>query len=165
MRDQIPAPSEHTELRNYKHRIVVFGSRNFTDYAMFSENMFKYLEDCGIKKGEAIFLSGMANMDKPDEKDRIGADAFIVRWCIEHGYPWTEHPADWSDVSSSSAVVRYKKGRPYNLLAGFWRNEEMAELCNRGITFYDGASTGTKDMIARLEKRQHPVRCILYQQS
>lgn len=165
MSDLQPAASSQDELRNYQHRIVVFGSRYFSDYKLFSECMFDYLKENNIQKGEVIFLSGMAMMDRVKKEEQTGADAFIVHWCIEHGYPWTEHWANWSDVSSNSAIVRYKKGRPYNVLAGFVRNEEMAELCNRGITFYDGASTGTKDMITRMARRQHPVRLIQYQQS
>lgn len=157
--------SSQDELKNYTHRVVVFGTRWFEDYSLFSECIFQYLKDNNIQKGDVIFLSGMANMDKEDPKDQIGADAFIVRWCKEFDYPWTEHPADWSDVSSKSAIIRYKKGKPYNLLAGFWRNDEMAELCNKGVSFYDGASAGTKDMLTRLKKRNLPVRLIQYQQS
>lgn len=165
MRHSTQSASDQDELRNYKHRVVVFGSRGFNDYKTFSDCMFEYLKDNDIKRGEVIFLSGMANMDKEKKEDQIGADAFIVHWCMEHDYPWTEHWADWSDVNSHGAIIRYKKGRPYNLLAGFTRNEEMAELCNKGVSFYDGVSRGTKDMMDRMAKRQHQVRLIQYQQT
>jgi len=143
----------------------VFGSRNFDDYKLFSENMFQYLEDNNIKKGDVIFLSGMANMEKADDQ-QIGADAFIIKWCKENDFPWTEHPADWTDIDHAGAVIRYtKSGKPFNMVAGFSRNAEMAELSTAGISFYDGASSGTKDMLARMRRRKLSVRTILVQQS
>lgn len=167
MRDQtsITSANPHDELKNYPHRIVVFGSRGFSDYDLFSQEMFRYLEDMNIEKGKVIFLSGMANMEKPEDQ-QIGADAFIIRWCIENGFPWTEHPADWSDVDRQGAVIRYTKktNKPYNLIAGYIRNEEMAELSTAGVSFYDGASSGTKDMLTRMKRRQLNVRSILVQQ-
>lgn len=155
----------HDELKNYEHRIVVFGSRKFDDYKLFSECILQYLEDNNIKKGEVIFLSGMANMNKAEDQ-QTGADAFIVRWCKENDYPWTEHPADWEGVDHAGAVIRYtKSGKPFNMVAGFTRNSEMAELSTAGISFYDGASTGTKDMLGRMKRRKLSVRTILVQQS
>lgn len=146
-------PSQHDALRKYPHRVVVAGSRGFDDYVLFSENVFSYLEERGISKEEVCFISGAASS---------GADALIIRFCKEHGYAWTEHPADWGDISSISAIIRYtRKGKPYNLLAGMWRNAEMAEFGNALLTFYDGVSPGTRDMMKKMASAKHPCRCIV----
>ncbi len=128
-------PTPRSELRNYPIRTIVAGSRGFDDYILFADCMEKFVADYTDK---FIFISGMAPS---------GADAMIVQWCQEKGYPWSEFPADWKDISSPNAVIKYRNGKPYNVLAGFNRNAEMADIATDLITFYDGVSPGTRDMI------------------
>lgn len=145
--------SPHSDIRKFKHRVIVAGSRGFEDKVEFATGVKTYLESRGIERGEVIFISGDANS---------GADALIIEWCVLNDYPFALFPADWDDVSSDDAVVRYtKRGKAYNLLAGMWRNGDMAEVSNALLTFYDGVSKGTKDMMKRMSSLKHHVRCIL----
>jgi hypothetical protein len=144
-------------LKDYPHRIIVAGSRHWDDFEFFSASMFEYLKDRDILKGEVIFISGNAP---------TGADALIIQWCKVNDFPWVEYDAMWDDISSISAIIKYtKRGKAYNVLAGHWRNEEMSEVGNALVTFYDGASTGTKDMMKRMAGRKHPCRCFIITQT
>lgn len=60
-------------------------------------------------------------------------------------------PADWSDVTAPGAVIRYRRGVPYNALAGHWRNQAMIDngKPDWGMVFPGG--TGTDDMRLRLQ--------------
>lgn len=147
-----PKPIPHDQLKNYLYRIIVAGTRGYEDYVFFSEYIFKYLSEMGYKKEDVVFVSGAA---------RTGADAMIIRWCKEHGYAWTEFHPDWDDVDVTPVKVKYRNGKPYNALAGFIRNEEMAEIATNLLTFYDGVSSGTSDMIDRMTERFNLVRVVL----
>jgi len=118
------------EIPAYDIAAIVAGSRTINDYARFSEIMgdivaYDYYHDKSI-----VFITGKA---------RTGADAMIIKWCKEHGYPWVEMPADWDE---------------YGKRAGYIRNEQMAEVANTLFAFYDGVSKGTKHMI-NLAKSEH----------
>lgn len=128
----------HDELVNFDYRVVVFGSRGYDDYESFAESMDLYVQRFDPEKS-MIFLSGMASS---------GADALIVRWCKERGRPWAEFPAAWDDIAVPGAVVRTnRQGKPYNVVAGFQRNRKMAAVSSNYVSFYDGSSPGTKDML------------------
>ena len=102
-------------------RIVVAGSRYFEDYDVAKQ----YIQECisDIRKdNELVFLSGMCK----------GADLLGEKFAKENGYEIESHPANW---------------KAYGRAAGPKRNEEMAQLCDLVICFWDGKSKGTKNMI------------------
>lgn len=141
------------QLRSYKHRICVAGSRGFNDAVFFDKAITAHLKELDCKKEEVIFISGAA---------KTGADDLIIKWAKLNGYACAEYHPKWDVVDIEGAVVRTnRQGKQYNVLAGFWRNEEMAEVMTELITFYDGQSSGTKDMIDRAEEHQVPRKTIL----
>ena len=118
----------HAELTNFEVRLIVAGTRDYDDYAFFSECMDAHVER--FFKGKSIcFITGRA---------RTGADDMIVRWCDERGFPIAAFPADWD---------LYGKG------AGYIRNTEMAKHATDLVTFYDGRSKGTRHMVEAAIKR------------
>jgi hypothetical protein len=133
----------HDAIGDYDVAIVVAGSRDYNDYRKFSEIIEGYL--CvEVPKETVIFISGKA---------KTGPDDMIIRWCKEHGYAWTEFPADWDDISAPGAFVkRNRLGKLYNARAGHDRNRLMAEHASRVICFWDGFSPGTKNMIDEAER-------------
>lgn len=134
-------PSPHCTLKDFPVRIIVAGSRGYDDYWFFSEVVRDYLTQFSEP---VIFISGAA---------RSGADALIIRWCQEHDYPWVEFPADWDNVSDPGSVVRYRcDGKPYNVKAGFARNEEMARVGTNLMAWWDGVSSGTASMCSLATK-------------
>lgn len=123
-------------------KVIVAGSRKFTDYGLLSRKLEKLLPN------PTIVVSGKAN----------GADALGERWAREHGYPVEEHPADWSNLSVSKGVVRENAHGKYNALAGHNRNQKMLDSVLENpdggglIAFWDGKSSGTKQMINIAQK-------------
>lgn len=99
-------------------RVIIAGSRNFDDYELLCTSCDRIL---GGAKGIEI-VSGAAK----------GADELGENYANERGYSLVKFPANWS-----------KNGR----FAPFTRNKEMAEYAEMLIVFWDGKSTGTKNMI------------------
>jgi hypothetical protein len=157
MRDSNGSPDKD-QLKNYEYRIVVSGSRGFDDEKVFDENLRKYLRDLGLagneNKSRVCFISGDA---------KTGPDSMIQNWCEQNGYTYIRFATKWDEIDMEGAVVKERNGRKYNVLAGFWCNEEMSEVANYLITFYDGVSSGTQDMITRMTDKHNPCRVILVQ--
>ncbi len=111
------------------YRIIVAGSRDFCDYFLLRETLDTYLSD----KTDVTLISGTAK----------GADRLGERYAEERGIPILRCPADWK---------RYKRG------AGAKRNEDMARLAVENgahgalFAFWDGVSTGTRQMIKIAEE-------------
>jgi len=60
--------------------------------------------------------------------------------------PISEHPALWNDLTVDNCIIRFGKGGyKYNQLAGFNRNDEMAEYADALIYFNGG--NGTAHMV------------------
>jgi hypothetical protein len=71
---------------------------------------------------KVTIVSGMAQ----------GADMLAIRYANERGLAVIQMPADWK-----------KHGRK----AGMLRNQEMLNVANGVVAFWDGQSVGTKGMI------------------
>lgn len=77
-------------------RIIVAGSRKFTDKEFIFEKLDKMLEN--YEKDDIEFISGMA---------RTGPDAIIFEYAESRGYPKPkEFPADWDNLGKSAGYVR-----------------------------------------------------------
>lgn len=103
------------------YRVVIAGGRTFQDYDLLSARCKDILAD---KMGtfEVTILSGGAK----------GADQLGERFAKEHNLDIEYHKADW---------------KSFGKRAGLIRNAEMAENADALIAFWDGASSGTKNMI------------------
>ncbi|MBR4073078.1 MAG: DUF2493 domain-containing protein [Clostridia bacterium] len=113
-------------------RIVIAGCRNYNNYQEAKE----YIDYClsNIRKGNNIIIvSGCAS----------GADAIGERYAQENGFRIEKFPADWE-----------KYGRN----AGPKRNEQMAEVSDYVICFWDEKSRGTKSMIDCAVKCGKPIK-------
>ncbi len=66
-------------------------------------------------------------------------------------------PADWDNIEAEGAVIKIgKNGKPYNAIAGHWRNEEMAGMSDEALIIWDGKSTGSLDMLHRMLAMNKP---------
>ena len=101
-----------------KFRVVIAGSRNFDNYEIMAAELDKYLKG----KEDITIISGTAK----------GADQMGERYAFEHGLKVERFPAEWGI---------YHKG------AGPIRNKEMVRNANAVIAFWDGESSGTKNII------------------
>lgn len=101
-------------------RVVIAGSRNYTDYSSASKFICENLS--AYEKKSLIIVSGGCR----------GADSLGERFAAENGISVEKYPAEWK---------KYGKG------AGLVRNMKMAEICDFAICFWDGKSKGTFSMI------------------
>ena len=69
------------------------------------------------------------------------------QYAQEKGYELETYPADW---------------KKYGRRAGFLRNEQMADLSNAAIGFWDGDSHGTQHMIEYSKEKGLDVRVVRY---
>ncbi|CAM3780803.1 DUF4326 domain-containing protein [Vreelandella rituensis] len=103
-------------------RIVVAGSRTFTDYAHLAAKLDILLTNL-LSRGVTVeIVSGGAK----------GADTLGERYAVERGLPFRRLPAEWE---------RFDKA------AGFIRNQQMSWYGTHLVAFWNGQSPGTKAMI------------------
>ena len=118
-------------------KVIVAGSRTFERYDILANTLNS------LFKGGIIIVSGCAN----------GADKLGERYAKEHGCPIERHMADWGNLNATPCFVKYNSRGAYNALAGHNRNAEMLQsvLDNPDggslVAFWDGKSTGTRNMI------------------
>ena len=78
--------------------------------------------------------------------DAKGADSMGETWAIQNGIKVVHFPADWKLGSA----------------AGFIRNHQMGDYADELIAFWDGKSSGTKDMIEYMRKLDKLVNIIYF---
>lgn len=133
-------------------KIIIAGSRNFDRYDIVKNTMrMKFPE-------RIIIVSGCAR----------GADSLGVRYAREYDLEVELHPARWDDITAQPCHVKYNSRGAYNALAGHNRNREMLQsvLDNPDggclVAFWDGASHGTRNMIAIAREAGIQVHVIKY---
>ncbi len=121
-------------MENFK--VIIAGSRGFSNYKLLKEKCNKYL--CEKRKEyNIIIISGGAR----------GADTLGEKYAQDEGFSLEKFPANWNKFGKS---------------AGFRRNEQMAEVADALIAFWDGKSHGTKHMIEIMENKKLLVKVIKY---
>lgn len=100
-------------------RVIIAGTRNYDDY-----DSLKAYADYKLSRIEddIEIVSGGAR----------GADALGERYAKEKGYSIKRFPAEW---------------KKYGRSAGPRRNEAMAKYADALLSYWDGKSKGTKNMI------------------
>jgi len=128
--------------------VIIAGSRTFNNYELLKTKCDHYLadlKDCTIQivSGKQVFY----RKTNPESIEKFGADYLGEQYAIEREYPIIEFPADWDTYGKS---------------AGPRRNDEMALFSDCAIIFWDGKSSGSKDMIERCKNRGLKFRVINY---
>jgi predicted Rossmann fold nucleotide-binding protein DprA/Smf involved in DNA uptake len=132
----------------YQMKLIIAGSRLITDYAITRQAILA--SGLWDRYGRSIeVVSGLA--EGPDKHGLIFAKKAGLK---EH-----KAPADWDNITAPGAVIKYRKkdGKPFNVLAGHWRNQEMAEIADEALIVWDGKSTGSLDMLHRMLAMDKPV--------
>lgn len=104
-------------------KVIIAGGREITDYKTVSDGIIEALREWG-RPAVTEVVSGKAR----------GVDTLGERWANNHGIRVKPFPADWGQ---------------YGKVAGFMRNQQMADYADALIAIWDGQSRGTKDMIDR----------------
>ena len=124
-------------MENFK--VIIAGSRGFSNYKLLKEKCNEYLRE-KRKEYNIIIISGGAR----------GADTLGEKYAQDEGFSLEVFSANWNKFGKS---------------AGFIRNEQMAEIADALIAFWDGKSHGTKHMIEIMENKKLLVRVVNYETS
>lgn len=105
--------------------VIVAGGRDFSNYIMLVAWLDYYL--IHLNKEDLTIISGMAR----------GADSLAVSYANERDIKVIRMPANW-DL--------------YGKRAGYIRNDEMANVADMLIAFWNGQSRGTLNMITTMKR-------------
>lgn len=133
-------------------KVIIAGGRTFDRYDILRKVLnAKFTEPF-------VVVSGCAN----------GADKLGERYAREFNLVVEQHPADWSNIQAEPCHIKYNSRGAYNALAGHNRNREMLQSVLENpdggclVAFWDGKSTGTRNMIAIAREAGIPVHVIGY---
>jgi hypothetical protein len=115
-------------------KVIICGSREFINYELLKAKCDHYLSN----KELVTVISGTAK----------GADTLGERYAIEKGFNLLKYPADWAHYGKS---------------AGYKRNQQMAEIADGVIAFWDGKSKGTNHMINIANEKNIRVIVVKYE--
>ena len=120
-------------------KVIIAGSRGFSNYKLLREQCNKFLRE-KRKTSNIIIVSGHAR----------GADFYGEKYAQDEGFDLEIYPAQWDKFGKR---------------AGYRRNEQMAEVADALIAFWDGSSRGTKHMIDIMNEKNLLVRVVEYETS
>jgi len=115
------------------YKVIIAGGREFDNYETLSSVCDEFLKD----KKDVQIISGTAR----------GADSLGEKYAIERRYSLVKVPAKWDKYGKS---------------AGYKRNEEMAQMADCLIAFWDGKSKGTGHMIKLSKKYNLKTKVVNY---
>jgi len=118
-------------------KVIIAGSRGFSNYKLLREQCNKFLRE-KRKTSNIIVVSGNAR----------GADTLGEKYAQDEGFTLEIYPAQW---------------KKFGKRAGYRRNEQMAEVADALIAFWDGSSKGTKHMIDIMNEKKLLVRVVQYE--
>lgn len=139
----------------YEFKLIVAGGRNFNDKELLNRELDKIVDWVKMSRpGYSVsIVSGMAK----------GADMLGYLYSKENNLKCYEFPADWNNLDVEGAIPKKNRfGKTYNVVAGHQRNQKMSEFGDALLLFWDGTSTGSKDMLNRMEKAEKPVWVVRY---
>lgn len=103
-------------------KYIVAGGRDFNDFLRLFDVLDKFANEHKLR----TVISGCAS----------GADTLAIKWAKDNDC-WClleKMPADWNTYGKSAGAIR---------------NQQMAQVGDGLIAFWDGRSHGTKDMIEK----------------
>jgi hypothetical protein len=120
-------------------KVIIAGSRGFNNYKLLAQQCNRFLsskrKECNI-----VIVSGHAR----------GADTLGEKYAKDEHFDLEIYPAQWDKLGKK---------------AGFVRNEQMAQVADAVIAFWDGKSHGTKHMIDIANDKGLLVRVVNYETS
>jgi hypothetical protein len=131
-------------------KLIIAGGRDFKDRELMLKSIRQFTSQHGPIQE---VVSGEAD----------GADVMGAKIARAHSIKVEPFVPDWKDMSEPCVVKRNQYGE-YNALAGMKRNKKMGNYADALLAFWDGKSTGTKDMIDYMRKLGKPVHVVMYNQ-
>lgn len=123
-------------------RVIIAGDRDCDDFNFLLEAITQAKKQ-GIEITEVV--SGAAK----------GGDELGEQWARMHDIPIRQFKPNWNDITVPGAKIKTNQwGKQYNALAGFVRNQEMADYGEALIALQpNGNTNGTQDMIKRAKEK------------
>jgi len=137
-------------------RIILCGSRNFNNYKLF-KNVADHV--VGRWQWNGFFLD--AREVELLNCGGKGADALSEKWGKSYGFMVKSFIPQWDNLEDGFVSIKVNSlGKEYNVLARSNSNQELLDHALDGdapeniriLAFYQGKSTGSKDMI-RIAKK------------
>ena len=138
------------EYQQYKIRLIVAGGRDFSDYNYLSKALNHMLQN--YNKDEILIVEGGA----------LGADRLGRNYALNIGIRYRTMEANWKDLETQPCKIKENAYGKYNCLAGLVRNHQMGDFASHLVVFWDGQSTGSKDMLTYMQSLEKPVKVFKY---
>lgn len=129
-----------------KKILCINGSRECNDYKFLLEALAKF------------------NIKPEDVKEVVsgkcrGGDELGELWAKQNNIKVKEFPAKWDDLSVPNAKIKTNKfDKKYNIMAGFNRNQQMAEYADELLCLEPtGDTSGSQDCVDKFKKLNKPV--------
>lgn len=120
-------------------RVIIAGSRDIDDY----ECLWNIMQDLRLDITEIV--SGKAR----------GVDTLGEGYARDISVPVEAFYANWNDLSEEPLREKINNnGKPYNVLAGFNRNERMAQYADVCVILRCAYSKGSLDMLKRAQNHK-----------
>lgn len=127
-------------------RIIIAGGRKFDDPKLLKEKCDHHLSL--IPKDQIEIVSGCQVTIDLDTGRKYGADYLGEQYALQNDYTLHRFPADWDNLGKGAGPIRNKK---------------MAEFADALIAFWDGKSSGTKNMISQMKSLNKIVKIVSYE--
>lgn len=125
-------------------RLIIAGSRKLELSTTFIQELVLHFSITPVTE----IVSGAAR----------GVDASGERFARVFKLDLSKFPANWDDLTVPGAIIRQdKNGRKYNSKAGVTRNTLMAEYADALLLIWDGESSGSRDMRAKMLAKNKPI--------
>lgn len=116
-------------------KLIIAGSRTFTDYSKVKSTLDHLLQNIPEDTEEIVVLCGKCR----------GADTLGEQYAQQYLDGVEYYPADWDTHGKAAGPIR---------------NKEMAKNATHLVAFWDGASRGTKHMIDLAEEYGLEIRVV-----
>jgi len=125
--------------------LIIAGGRDFKNSTIMADVVTKLVDQSIVAK-DCKLICGMAK----------GAD--LIAYNLYGATNNNKFFPKWNDLKAKPRNILVSRfGYSYNALAGFNRNQAMAEHAEGLVAFWDGKSKGTKHMISCMDKLDKPI--------
>ncbi|MBC7076226.1 MAG: DUF2493 domain-containing protein [Syntrophomonadaceae bacterium] len=114
-------------------RLIIGGSRSFKDYELLKKECDLFLQD--VKEDKIVIITGGTR----------GADKLGEKYADEKGFWKRSFPINFEKFGDDATYIR---------------NEEMVEEGDALIAFWDGKSSGTKNLIELAKEKGLQVKIV-----
>lgn len=129
-----------------KVKLIIAGARDCTDIEFINEAIVLGIKELGLEHIDEI-VSG----------SDPGVPQAAELWAADQGYNIVTMTPKWKDIKAPGAVIKQNKwGQEYNSIAGFQRNDKMAEYGSHLIVI-DLNSGNSNGLIKSMHQLNKPV--------